>query len=277
MELWQHMGLSGERGLILHHDDLGLTHAANLAYRQLGYPSGSIMAAGAWGPELAGDGGRDLGVHLTLTSEWPAPRLRPLTPGRSLRDGQGFLWPTLEEVWAHATTEDVEDELRAQVEAVRRMGIDITHLDTHMGAVMRPDIAEIYLALAAENRVPAMFPDDLGDSRLPPGWRGALEAIVSASRLPRVRLISAHGVPTAELHDWYLRTLARLGPGVHHLYHHAALPTPEGLALSDGARRRVDLESLQDPPVRRAIAGLRLVTYREVRDALRARCDALGT
>jgi len=269
MNLWDRMGLAGKRVLILHHDDLGLTHAANEAYRCLGYPSGSILAAGSWAPELAGTPGADFGVHLTLNSEWSAPRLRPLTGGASLRDAQGYLWPTLEEVWAHVTTDDAEAELRAQIEAVRLLGIDITHIDTHMGSIMRPDLAQIYLRLAMEYRLPAMLPDSLDDPRLPGEWIPQLREVIDASPLPRVRLVSANGVPTQELAGWYVQTLRDLGPGVYHLYHHAARPTPEGLALPDGDRRRVDVMTWQDAAVRDLIGEYRLLTYREVRDALR--------
>ena len=78
------------RVLILHYDDLGLTHAQNGAYRALGLPTGSVMVPGAWAGGLRG---RDLGVHLTLTSEWSALKMRPLTEGESLRDEAGFFPP----------------------------------------------------------------------------------------------------------------------------------------------------------------------------------------
>lgn len=87
MDLLERLGLGGRRVLILHHDDLGLTHAQNGAYQALGLPTGSVMVPGAW---ASGVKGEDLGVHLVLTSEWPAPRMRPLTEGESLRDEAGY-------------------------------------------------------------------------------------------------------------------------------------------------------------------------------------------
>jgi len=85
-----------------------------------------------------------------------------------------------------------------------------------------------------------------------------------------VHLVTGYGGPPQEMRAWYLDTLRRAGPGVYHLIHHSALDTPEARALPDWDRRLADLSALQDAEVRRAIGEFRLLTYREVRDALRA-------
>ncbi|NLD74523.1 MAG: ChbG/HpnK family deacetylase [Chloroflexi bacterium] len=270
MDLWQEMGLEGRRALIVHHDDLGITHAQTQAYLDLGYPTGSLLASSTWAPALAGHEGGDLGVHLTLTSEWNAPRIRPLTGGASLRDAHGFFWRTLEEVWRHAETAEVEAELRAQVEAIYALGIDVTHIDTHMGAVMRPDVAEVYVRLAAEYLLPIMLPARLEYHSLPEAFREPLRRLLDASPLPRVGMLMGYDGPAETMRDWYVETLRGLGPGVYHLIHHAALPTPEGRMLPDWERRAADVDALQDPEVRGLIGECVPLTYREVRDALRA-------
>lgn len=127
MDLLEGLGLSGRRVLLLHHDDLGLTHAQNGAYQALGLPPGSVMVPGAW---AGGVRGRDLGVHLTLTSEWPAPKMRPLTEGESLRDEAGFFPSSPEALWQRARAEEVERELRAQIEAAKRLFPPLTWTPT---------------------------------------------------------------------------------------------------------------------------------------------------
>lgn len=87
MDLLERLGLSGKRVLLLHHDDLGLTHAQNGAYQALGFPTGSVMVPGAW---ASGVKGEDLGVHLVLTSEWTAPRMRPSRGARASGTRRGI-------------------------------------------------------------------------------------------------------------------------------------------------------------------------------------------
>ncbi|MFZ5815899.1 MAG: ChbG/HpnK family deacetylase [Bacillota bacterium] len=266
MDLWHLMGLDGRRAIIIHQDDLGVTEAQARAYRQLGFPTASVMLPGPWAP-LIREG--DLGVHITLTSEWPSPRLRPLTAGESLRDPHGYFPSTVADAWMQMRLPEAAAEMRAQIEAALALGIDVTHIDTHMGAVVRPDIAQAYHDLAMEYRLPALFPDRKSYDRLPATFREELIALCEASPLPKVQLVDGYYIPAAERRDWYLDTLSRLGPGVYHLIHHAAAPTAEGRALLDWEGRKADLEALLDPEVRRVLGEFALLTYREVRDGMR--------
>jgi hypothetical protein len=99
----------------------------------------------------------DLGVHLTLNCEYPRYRWRALTgrdsaPG--LYDEQGYMWLTTAEAQAHVSPEEGEREMRAQVEAALAAGIDVTHLDTHMGSVLHPKFLATYVSLGIEYRLP---------------------------------------------------------------------------------------------------------------------------
>lgn len=266
MDLWRDLGLAGKRAIIVHQDDLGYTEAQNRAYLSLGLPTGSVMMPAQWAPQIRQG---DLGVHLTLTSEWEHPRLRPLTGGASLRDPAGYFWPTLEAAWQHMAADEARLEMRAQIEAALQMGLDITHIDTHMGTVMRPDLAQAYTQLALEYRLPAFLPADLSHTNLPDFFRAALEELLSQVSLPKFGVVDGYFVPHTERTAWYVDTLSELGPGVYHLIHHAAVPTPEGQALPDWEGRRADLEALQDPAVRRVLSEFTLLTYRDVRDGLR--------
>ncbi|SDE93407.1 YdjC-like protein [Thermus arciformis] len=263
MDLLERLGLGGRRVLILHHDDLGLTHAQNAAYQALGFPTGSVMVPGAW---ASGVRGKDLGVHLVLTSEWPAPRMRPLTGGESLRDEAGYFPSSLEVLWRRARSEEVERELRAQIEAARRL-FSPTHLDTHQGAVLRPDLAKVYLRLAREYRLPALVPESLEDLGVPPAFLPDLLRLMEEAPFPRVRFLDPYGLPPEGRLGFYL-DLSRLGPGLYYLVHHSALPTPEGRALPDWPTREADYFALSHPEVRRVLAEFHPLTWRQVKEAL---------
>jgi predicted glycoside hydrolase/deacetylase ChbG (UPF0249 family) len=102
--------------------------------------------------------GLSVGVHLTLTSEYRGYRWRGLTNGASLHDDEGFFPATAEEALQRVDAEDARAECRAQIERALSWGVDVTHLDTHMGVLQagtsRSDLYEIYLDLAEDFRVP---------------------------------------------------------------------------------------------------------------------------
>jgi predicted glycoside hydrolase/deacetylase ChbG (UPF0249 family) len=271
-DIYRQMGLEGKRAVIIHHDDLGTTHAATLAYEALGLPTGSLMMPTTWASAFAGRQDADLGVHLTLTSEWQTPRWRPLSNGVSLRDGQGCFWRSSEDCWMNVDAGEVEAEFRAQIEAALRLGIDITHIDTHMGTALRPDLARIYAQLAIEYGVPAFIAANLDELEwIPAGVRAAHRAFMEQSPLPAFRTADSYGVDSPEsCRSWWLDKLSTLAPGVYHLLHHAALPTEEGQMLPDWRVRAADFHALSDPEVRRLLREeCILLTYRQVRQALR--------
>ena len=273
MDILHQLGLDGKRAVIVHHDDLGMLRAMDDAHRALPrFPTGSVMLPTAWASSWAGETTLDLGVHITLTSEWRTPRWRPLTQGASLRDAHGYFWPTLAEAWAHIGTAEAEAEMRAQIEAAFALGIDVTHIDTHMGGVLRPDLAEIYHRLALEYRVPAFIPsmEILGKILLPPGAAEQLQILVDTTPLPVMTLVDAYALPPAERPQWFAETLKSLGPGLYHLIHHAALATPESQALPDWQTRQADFDAFVSPAVNAACDEVELITYRQLRDALRA-------
>jgi predicted glycoside hydrolase/deacetylase ChbG (UPF0249 family) len=156
------------RRVVLHADDLGMSHGANAAFAELSafgtITSGSVMVPCPWFAELAAmaraDPGLDVGVHLTLTSEMRGYRWRPLTrpsAAAGLTDRDGFFHPDTATVRARAAPEAVEAELRAQVDAALAAGIDVTHLDDHMGTVLAPEFAAAYVRVAAEYRLPPVI------------------------------------------------------------------------------------------------------------------------
>lgn len=168
---WQ----KGARVLILHVDDAGMSHDSNegveKALSEGVSTSTSVMMPCAWVSDfklyLDKNPGTDAGLHLTLTSEWDNYRWGPLAgkaavPG--LTDKQGCLYSSVEAVYFKATPDEVDKEIRAQLDRALSMGFKPTHLDSHMGTLFAKDaFMDKYLKLGIEKQIPVMFPggDDL--------------------------------------------------------------------------------------------------------------------
>ncbi|MEQ1701982.1 MAG: polysaccharide deacetylase family protein [Ilumatobacteraceae bacterium] len=154
--------------LVIHADDVGMSHGANVAFLELSrlgtITSGSVMVPCPWFPEIAAaaaaDSSLDLGVHLTLCAEqWPY-RWRPVsnaTQASGLIDDDGYLWADVASVRRHAHPEAVEAEWRAQIDRALAAGIDVTHLDAHMGAALAPEFCNRYLRLGVDYHLPVLL------------------------------------------------------------------------------------------------------------------------
>lgn len=162
--------------LIIHADDLALARSVDAAsfaaLERKAASSASVMVPCPWFTEVAAYArehpDRDLGLHLTLTSEWNTYRWGPVASGDQvpgLLDPSGYLWPDVPDVAKHAKPEEVEREIRAQVELAIRSGLKPTHLDTHMGTVFaKPEFFAAYLKVAHEFGIPAFVPRVAGAS-----------------------------------------------------------------------------------------------------------------
>jgi predicted glycoside hydrolase/deacetylase ChbG (UPF0249 family) len=160
---------ASEKVVIFHIDDMGFSHASNVASFEcldMGVAScGSILVPAAWFLEVASicknNSKYDVGVHLTLTCEYDLYRWRALSsvdPKTGLLDSEKSLWRTAEEAIANVTVKAAEIEMRSQIQMALDNGIDITHIDTHMGTVMDPKFLPSYLKLARVFNVPAFLP-----------------------------------------------------------------------------------------------------------------------
>lgn len=165
----------GAKVLILHVDDAGMSHDSDEGVEKATgegvATSTSVMMPCAWVPEIVNyikaHPGLDAGLHLTLTSEWGIYRWGPLAgkanvPG--LVDKQGCLYPSVEAVYFSASADEIDKEIRTQLDRALSMGFKPTHLDSHMGTLFAKDsYMEKYLKLGIEKQIPVMFPggDDL--------------------------------------------------------------------------------------------------------------------
>ena len=160
----------GAKVLILHIDDIGMSWDSNqgaIQAMEKGVANSlSIMMPCPWVPGfihyLKEHPDTDAGLHLTLTSEWKDYRWGPLSgrpsvPG--LVDREGALWPSVAEVVKNATADEVEKEIREQLNRAREMSFEPTHLDSHMGTLFAsPQFLERYIKVGIENKIPVMFP-----------------------------------------------------------------------------------------------------------------------
>src|SRR5882724_4841806 len=152
--------------LIINVDDVGNSHAANAAVidsMENGLATSStIIVPGPWFPEIAAYAkarpNADFGVHLAHTSEWKTLKWGPVaskTEVPGLVDPQGYLWPDIASVYKNSTPEQAYIEARAQIRKAMAAGIDVTHLDSHMGTLQYNEAYfQIYRRLAKEFDLP---------------------------------------------------------------------------------------------------------------------------
>src|SRR5215217_8968424 len=158
--------------LIVHADDLGMAHSVNAATikaLETGLVnSGSIMVPCPWLSEIAAfaraNPQADLGLHLTLTSEWTSLRWGPVSSldrVSSLLDKDGYFRLTESEAAAQADPKQVEMEITAQIEKARALGIQPTHLDSHMGTLYQSKaLFEVFLRVARSQKLPVRVARD---------------------------------------------------------------------------------------------------------------------
>jgi len=183
--------------LVIHADDVGMNHGANRAFVELSrlgtVAAGSVMVPCPWFSEIAeaaaADPGLDCGVHLTLNSEMTHYRWGPITrpgPSSGLADDHGYLWPDVATLRRHAHPEAVEAEWRAQIDRALASGIDVTHLDAHMGSALAPEWCGRYVAVGIDYGVPVLITGALGDygpcNHLAGAAEGPFDDAVAAAR-----------------------------------------------------------------------------------------------
>jgi predicted glycoside hydrolase/deacetylase ChbG (UPF0249 family) len=263
-----------DRLLIVNCDDLGSSHAANVAcYEALRdglATSATLMVPAPWAREAAARyRGEDVGVHLTLNAEWDLYRWGPITRAPSLHDGDGGFPRTIEDLWDHADLDEVRRELRAQIERAILWGFDVSHLDNHMGVLsLRPEFFDVQLELAIDFGLPM---------RAIPA---AMEKVVG---FPLRRLAAEEGVVCPDFLVGYApgggraaveKIVADLRPGVTELLVHPAVETPELCAFAPDWETRVDDHALvtTDPTLRDAVErqGVIMIGYEPLRELQRA-------
>src|SRR4051812_30739473 len=127
--------------------------------------------------ELCAGGDWDIGVHLTLTSEWPGVRWAPIsTTSRAsgLIDDDGYFWRDLDLLRRNVVLEAAEAEMRVQIERAIAAGLRPTHVDAHMAGAMLPGLLEIQVRLAREFGLFPVLPRSITWAPDPDSYRAVL-------------------------------------------------------------------------------------------------------
>lgn len=281
-----------DRIVVLHADDIGMCQATLPAYADLLefglISSAATMVTCPWFPAAAALCGAhpdaDMGVHLTLTCEWDAYRWGPVStrdPASGLLDEEGFLHRTSEAVWERATEGAVRTEIEAQLDRALAAGVDVTHVDTHMGTLAYPRFALGYEDIALARRLPLLMTRlDPANPRNRELLRTSPE-IATMSGQPADRIEGAGlpvfdhvvGLPLDRPEERVARArrmLDGLPPGLSMFIIHPAQDTPELRAIArDWPSRVADYEAFTNPELRDYIraSGIHVVGYRALRAA----------
>jgi len=264
-------------------DDVGNSHAANAAVMDAlenGLATSStIIVPGPWFPEIAlyakAHPNSDFGLHLTHTSEWKTCKWGPVAsksevPG--LVDPQGYLWPDIMSVYKNATPEQAYIEARAQVKKALAAGVDVTHLDSHMGTLQYNDeYFQVYRKLAKEFDLPLRM--------------GSQETLQAAGGGHQRGQLDADGIvypdylihggrnPGESMNDYWKRMLSALKPGVTEAYIHASVAGDEIAHITDSWKDRAEEYRLftKDPEIRKILEAqnVKRAGYRALRDLQR--------
>jgi len=278
---------SNDKLIIIHADDIGMSHSVNIAtieaFKAGIVTCGSVMVPCAWFPEFAAyyreNPGLDVGIHLTLTSEWKyyqwgTVASRDKVP--SLVDENGFMWRSYEEFVQHAKPEEVEIEIRAQIEQALKFGIKPTHIDTHMGTVFaKPEFFEIYCRLGKEyNIIPMLIkptPEIIERlKQMQSDLAGKVGDVMSKTDMPYLdELVSAgSGDIFEEKKASYYNAIQNLKPGVNQIIVHLGMDDEELKHITNSYMSRYyDYKIFTDPETKKLIdkKGVKLIGWKEMR------------
>jgi predicted glycoside hydrolase/deacetylase ChbG (UPF0249 family) len=268
--------------LILHADDLGVAHSVNAASFDAldrgAISSASIMMPTPWVAEVAAYAkahpNADLGLHLTLTSEWLTYRWGSVESHDkvpSLHDSAGTLPSEVAPLLAKAKPAEVERELRAQVERALALGIRPTHLDSHMGALFTtPEMMAAYVKVAHDYRLPFLGGLNLGPG-MPRMPLAPNDIIVDAV------IVAGPNVARDKWKEFYLDAVANLKPGLTEIIVHLGHDDAELQAVTvdhepyGSAWRQRDYDVMTSPEFKKALQDnhVVVVTWHELSKAAR--------
>jgi predicted glycoside hydrolase/deacetylase ChbG (UPF0249 family) len=273
-----------DRVVVIHADDVGMCQSSLTAYADLldfgNLFTGSVMVPCPWFPATVqwakANPQADLGIHLTLTCEWDAYRWGPCAvhdPAAALLDEEGYFPRSSRQVWEHADPHAALAEAEAQIERALAWGLDLTHIDDHMGVWSEPRFRPLFTDLVLRRRLPQR------DLSLPAGegeWqRVERESAIRIHRagLPLFDAFGGLPLETQHGHSEIVREFLELAPrgGLSLFVLHPAVETPELKAIApDWPARVANYEALMCPDLRAWVKneGIQIIGFRPLRDAL---------
>jgi len=260
--------------LIVRGDDMGMTHSANEAFK-LAFNRGILTAGGLIVPspwfEDAARRCREnrlwsVGVHLCVNAEWQDYRWGPVLPYNlvsSLVDKDGYFFPTAQAFLDNnPRVEELEKELRAQVDRALDRGLRLDYLDTHMDSLeTREEYRAVVRKIAREYGLP--ISGECGEDR---------------------EFFDIYSVKPELKEKVLIEKLQTARPGLYLLVVHPGLDTPEERAIvdmnPDGLKevykyRSAEVKAITSPKVKKVIArrNIKLLSYRDLREQGRIKID----
>ncbi len=281
-----------DRLVIIHADDIGMCQASVAAYADLIdvglISSAATMVPCSWFPATASycreHPAVDMGVHLTLTCEWDSYRWGPISTRdktSGLMDDEGCFFRSTPDAQQHGDGSAVQVEINAQIKRALDAGIDVTHIDTHMGTVYHPKYLPFYVQAAVEHRLPLFF-GRWDEAQL--SAHGIDEETI-APITSAVAALESQGVPLLDSYcmtslddsiddrlDHVKQLFRELPSGVTHYIIHPSKDTPELRAIAPDWRARVaDYEAFMNDELHAFIRdeGIHIIGYRALRDLMR--------
>jgi predicted glycoside hydrolase/deacetylase ChbG (UPF0249 family) len=271
------------RVLIVNGDDFGMNHATNegtlKALKNGALTSSTIMVCCPWFEEAADMARKNpkanLGVHTTLTSEWGRYKWGPVL-GRSavpsLCTDKGYFHGEVFDIYATSSLDEAEKEVRAQIDKMLAAGIDVTHIDSHMGAMQYDAVYhERYIRIADSYDLPCRLPGR--DILLALGQEHLLDLAKELNVLGPEVLYMGDPDSIEGTEAWFKDRISNIEKGkVSEMYIHCAVDAPEMHATTGSTQRRVaDTEFFSDPATLIWIReqGIELISYRELRELQR--------
>ncbi len=277
--------------VIIHTDDIGMCQASLQAFIDLWdfgtISSGAVMVPCPWFPATAEYCRKhpevDMGVHATLNAEWESYRWGPVSThdkASGLLDKDGYFNQWHEAVYENARPEAVEVEVNTQVERALAAGIDVTHIDSHMGTIMEPRFIQSYLQAGLSRKIPNMMPRATADGF----WMMDMDAEMQAIYTPILNEMEENGIPMLdglcslplEHADDHIgiakKLLGELPTGITHFIFHPSIDTPELRAIApDWKARAANYNAFMSQEIKSFIKneGIQMIGYRNIRDLIR--------
>jgi predicted glycoside hydrolase/deacetylase ChbG (UPF0249 family) len=251
--------------LILNADDLAVSHSEDTAsFDALDHKlitSATVMVPCPWFTEVAAYAKAhpeaDLGLHLTLTAEWETYRWGPIASRAlvpSLVGPDGNFYASPEDVAKHAKLNEVETEIRAQIERAKSMGLEPSHLDAHMHTLyLTPELFGVFLKVAREYKLPIRM------ARNDQPFQSMLPLMAPGDPIPDAIFSPGEDVPASGWTDYYVNLIKKLQPGVTEIFVHLAHDDAETQAIMvnhadwGAAWRQRELETISSAEVRKAL------------------------
>ena len=273
--------------LILHADDIGMCEEANMSaknYMESGHiQSGAVMMPCDYAVDMIQwakeHPNQDIGLHLTLTSEWKTwrwPSLTPVEQVPGLIDPEGNMWRSVREVATHASPEEVASEIRAQMEKAISLGYRPNHIDTHMGTLYaHPLYTKAYLDLAEEFQIPAMV-IDLEKPGVVEAFRSQgyplndeMIGYINAYSLPKLDYF--YSAPNGENYEdkcqKFFELIDSIEPGLTEIIFHPSVESENLKTITNSWKQRVwEAKMFADPKVKQYLQdkGIIFTNWKEV-------------